>query len=111
MHRVSFYSKLRFITRTGTATLFIAEIQHFLRVTNAAAEVLRLAVCKVYPATYGLPGMRATQDILSASLGLGNQQEIETLAVDISELDTKLLTAKDDSKVYGIVYGNTSGMA
>ena len=35
----------------------------------------------------------------------------ETMAVDISALDTKLVTAKSGNKLYGMVYGNTSGMA
>ena len=113
--RVSYYSKLRFITRTGTENLFIAEIQYFLRVVNGDAEVLRLAVCKLYPATYGLSGMRTSEDIMSASLGsqLGTScaAAMKVLAVEVSELDTKLVTAKDDNKLYAVVYGNTSGMA
>ena len=32
-------------------------------------------------------------------------------AVDISELDTKLVTAVDGGKLYGMVYSNTSGLA
>ncbi|KAL0027879.1 hypothetical protein WJX77_012618 [Trebouxia sp. C0004] len=56
--RVSFYPKLRFITRHGSETLYIAET---------------------------------------------------VLAVDVSELDTKLVTAKEGDKLYGIVYKNTSG--
>ena len=32
-------------------------------------------------------------------------------AVDISELDTKLVTAVDGSKLYGMEYSNTSGLA
>ena len=31
-------------------------------------------------------------------------------AVDISELDTKLVTAVDVGKLYGMVYSNTSGL-
>lgn len=107
--RVSYYSKLRFITSTGTENLFIAQIQHFLRVVNGDAQVLRLAICKVFPATYGVPQMRSTQHIMSASLS--NKQAHQTLAVDISELDTKLVTAQTNNKLYGIVYGNTSGMS
>lgn len=42
---------------------------------------------------------------------LNNQAALEVLAVDISELDTKLVTAKEDSKLYGMVFCNTSGMA
>ncbi len=33
-----------------TESLFIAEIQQFLRGISVDAEVLRLAVCKLYPA-------------------------------------------------------------
>ena len=53
--------------------------------------------------------MRSTQDIMSASLG--NEQAHKFLAVDISELDTKSVTAQTNDKLYGIVYGNTSGMS
>ena len=110
---MSFYAKLRFITRNGTENLYIAESQQFLRVINGDADVLRLAVCKLYPAKYGIPGMHATQDIMTASLN--NQAALEVLAVDISELDTKLVTAKEDSnyklQLYGMVFCNTFGMA
>ncbi len=107
--RVSFYAKLRFISRHGTESLFIAEIQHFLRAVNGAADVLRLAVCKLYPATYGLPDMRSVEDIMTATLQ--GRQAQTVLAVDISEFDTKLVTAKEGNKLYGLVYKNTSGMA
>ena len=33
------------------------------------------------------------------------------MAVDVSPLDTMLVTAKENNKLYGMVYGNTSGMA
>ena len=36
---------------------------------------------------------------------------MEALAVEVSELNTKLVTAKHDSKLCSMVYGNTSGMA
>ncbi|DBA87963.1 TPA: hypothetical protein ACH3X1_004948 [Trebouxia sp. C0004] len=107
--RVSFYPKLRFITRHGSETLYIAEVQPFLRAVNGAADVLRLAVCKLYPARYGLPDMRSTEDIMTAKFQSQNAQTV--LAVDVSELDTKLVTAKEGDKLYGIVYKNTSGMA
>ena len=58
---VSFYAKLRFISRHGTETLYIAQILHFLRAVNGDGDVLRLAVCKLYAASYGLPNMRATK--------------------------------------------------
>lgn len=60
--------KLRFITRTGTQNLFMTEIQYFPRVVNGDGEVSRLAVCKLYPAKYGLPGLRGTKHVMSASL-------------------------------------------
>ena len=34
----------------------------------------------------------------------------EVRAVAISELDTKLVTAVEEGKLYGMVYGNTSGL-
>ena len=100
---MSFYAKLRFVSRHDTESLFIAEIEQFLRVINADAEVLRLAVCKLYPARYG-----STEDIMTSSLSSQAQQ---VLAVDISELDTKLVTGKEGSKLFGLVYKNTSGMS
>ncbi|DBA87950.1 TPA: hypothetical protein ACH3X1_004937 [Trebouxia sp. C0004] len=99
--RVSFYAKLRFVSRHDTESLFIAEIQHFLRVINADAEVLRLAVCKLYPARYG-----RVEDVMTASLSSRTQQ---VLAVDIS--DTKLVTATEGTKLFGLVYSKMSGMA
>ena len=101
--RVSFDAKLRFVSRHDTESLFIAEIQQFLRVVNADAEVLRLAVCKLHPAKYG-----RVEDVMTASLSSRTQQ---VLAVDISELDTKLVTATEGTKLFGLVYKKTSGMA
>ncbi|DBA87692.1 TPA: hypothetical protein ACH3X1_004699 [Trebouxia sp. C0004] len=95
--RVSFYAKLRFITRTGGEQLFIAEILHFLRAINPDGNVLRLAVCKVYAARY----RSSSTDIMSASLNTP-----KTLAVEVSELDTKLVTAKEGNTLYGMVYSN-----
>jgi len=45
---------------------------------------------------------------MTASLSSRTQQ---VLAVDISELDTKLVTATEGNKLFGLVYMNTSGMA
>ena len=106
---MSYYAKLRFISRHGKETLYIGQIQHFLRAVNGDGDVLRLAVCELYAASYGLPGMRATEDIMTASLQ--SSQPRRVLAVDISSLDTKLVTAKDDNKLFGLIYQNTSGMA
>jgi len=75
--RVSFYAKLRFVSWHDTESLFIAEVHHFLRGINADAEVLRLAVCKLYPARYG-----RAEDVMTASLSSRTQQ---VLAVGISE--------------------------
>lgn len=107
--RVSYYAKLRFASQTGRETLYIAKIQYFLRAVNAAGDILRLAVCELLAATYGLPGMRETEDIMTASLQ--GTQPPTVLAVDISLLDTKVVTGKDGNKLYGLVYKNTSGMA
>ncbi len=45
---------------------------------------------------------------MTASLSSRTQQ---VLAVDISELDTKLVTATEGTKLFGLVYKKTSGMA
>jgi len=74
-----------------------------LRVVNADAEVLRLAVCELYPARYG-----RAEDVMTASLSSRTQL---VSAVDISELDTKLVTATERNKLFGLVYKNLSGMA
>ena len=42
--------------------------------------------------------------------GSGRQAQT-VLAVDISELDTKLVSVKEGTKRYGNLYQNTSGMA
>ena len=101
--RGSFYAKLCFVSRHDTENLFIAEIQQFLRVVNADAEVLRLAVCKLHPAKYG-----RVEDVMTASLSSRTQQ---VLAGDTSELDTKVVTATEGTKLFGLVYKKTSGMA
>ncbi len=84
-------------------SLFIAEIQQFLWVINTDVEVLRLAVCKLYSARYG-----RGEGVMPASLSSRTQQ---VLAVDISELDTKLVTATEGTKLFGLVYKNKTGMA
>ncbi|DBA84749.1 TPA: hypothetical protein ACH3X1_005794 [Trebouxia sp. C0004] len=58
---------------------------------------------QLYPARYG-----RAEDVMTASLKSRTQQ---VLAVDISELDTKLVTATERNKLFGLVYKNTSGMA
>ena len=48
---------------------------------------------------------------LVSQQGISNATAMEVLAAGVSELDTKLVTAKHDNKIYAMVYGNTSGMA
>ena len=63
-----------------------------------------MLACKPY-ARYG-----RNEDVMTASLSSRTQQ---VLAVDISELDTKLVTATEGNSLFGLVYKNTrtSGMA
>ena len=111
--RVSCFAKPRPVNGRGVESLYIAEIHHFLRAINidinGAEDVLRLAVCKLYPAVYGLLGMPSSTEILSAAIR--RSQPHKVLAVDISQLDTKLVTAKEGNNLFGILYHNTSGMA
>ena len=55
--RVSLYAGLRFVNQHGTERLVsdsvLTESQQFLQLIKADAEVLRLAVCGLYPAEYG----------------------------------------------------------
>ena len=53
---------------------------------------------------YGLPDMCATEDIVPATLG---RQDPDVLAADILELDSKLVAARDGSKLYGLGYSST----
>jgi len=69
-YRVSFHAKLRFVSQTKRA----GSLLRFLRVINADAEVLRLAVCKLYPARYGR--------VMTVSLSSCTQQVV---AVDFSQ--------------------------
>ena len=94
--RVSFGVKLRFVHQTQRAS-------SQLWVNNAAAEVLSLAVCKLHPARYG-----TAEDVMTASLTSCTQQ---VLAVDILELDIKLVTALQGNKLFKLVYKNMSRMA
>jgi len=65
--------------------------------------VVRLAVCKLNPARYG-----RAEHVMTDGLSSCTQK---VLVVDISELDTKLVTATKGNKLFGLVYRNTSGMA
>ena len=61
-----------------------------------------------YGINYGLklPGRR---DIMTASLQSSQRRSV--LAMNIASLNTTLVTAKDDNKLYGLEYHNASGMA
>ena len=83
-----------------TESPFIAAV---LWVISADAEVLISAVCTLYPARYD-----KAENVMTASLSSRIQQ---VLAVDISELDTKLVTATEGNKLFGLVYKKISGMA
>ncbi len=100
--RVSHYAKVRFSTHTDREDLYVAAIQHVLRVVTDAGDIIRLAVCKLIPAKYG-----HCEDILTVKLASSMQQ---VLAMDIAELDTKLVTAVDNNRLFGLVYTNSSGM-
>ncbi len=89
---------LRFVSWHDTESLFTAENQQCLRVINADAEVLRLAVCKLNPAIYG-----RDEDVMTACLSSRTQQIL--IAV------TKLITTVERSTLSGLVYKNSSGMA
>ena len=101
--RVSFYAKLRFVSRHDAKSVFIAEIQQFLWVIITDVEVLRLAVCKLYSARYG-----RVEEVMTASLSSRTQQ---VLAFDISQLGTKLVKATEGAKLFGLVYRNKTGIA
>ena len=64
-----------------------------MQVTNADAEVLRLAVYELYPARQG-----RAEDVMTASLRSRTQS---LLAVHISELDRKLVTATEGTSCLG----------
>ena len=55
--------------------------------------------------------MKPTWNVMVAILGTAGKDWVyEVSTVDISQLDTKLVTGKDSSKLFGIVDRNTSGM-
>ena len=100
--RVSFSARLRFVSQHGTKRFVVIESQLFLQFIKADAEVLRLAVCRLYPAEYG-----RAEDVMTASL---NSQAQQMLAVGISELHTMLVTGKEGSTLFGLVNNTMSGM-
>ena len=81
---MSFYAKLRLVGRTHRA----CSLQHFLHVIRSAQV--------------------DSIELKTASLSSRTQQ---VLAIDISEMDTKLVTATEGNKLFGLVCKNTSGMA
>ena len=62
---------------------------------------------------------RASQDMTrhvnllacTMNASLQSSQRRSVLAMDMASLDTRLVTAKDDNKLYGLDYHNASGMA
>ena len=55
--------------------------------------------------------MKPTRDVMVATLSTAGEDRVyEVSTVDIAQLDTKLVAAKDSGKLFGIVYRNTSGM-
>ena len=89
--------------------MYTAEIIHFVRATNCVNDVLSLAVCKLWQARPAMQGEHACdqEDCIVARLS----GRAEVMAVDISALGAKWVTAKAGNKLYGMVYGTTSGMA
>ena len=81
--RVSFYARLRFVSQHGTKQFVVV------------AEVLRLIVCRQYPAECG-----RAEVVMTAS---ANSQAQQMLAVGISELHTMLVTGKEGSTLFGLV--------
>lgn len=101
-YRVSYFCKLRFIASTGAEHLHIAMVLNFIRATNADGLIKRLATCKL---------MRASQSIghlLKCTAGQQAAAGVDLVEVDM--LDEKLVTARRGGSLYGMPYGNTSGM-
>ena len=59
-----------------------------MQVTNADADMLRLAVCKVCHARYG-----RAENVMTASC-----------IQQVLAVDTKLVTAREGNKLFGLVY-------
>ena len=88
-------SKLSFVSQTQRAQPWL----QFAQAINADAEVLRVAVCNRCPARYG-----TAEDVMTASLSSCTQQ---VLAVNFSQLDTKLVTATERHQLSGLVQAKT----
>ena len=93
--------KLRFLTRHLNEQLYIAEVQSFLRVVKADGRTKRMAVCKLIRATESGGLLKATA---------ASQRAADTAVVEVDMVDCKLVTARDGGVLYGMTYGNTSGM-
>ena len=93
--------KLRLTNQRGRESLYIAEVQHFLRAVNGSGNVLRLGVCMLHVAQ----ASKHDSGMVRANLPSNDAQSqaVKVMAVDISELDTKLVTAKEGSKLFGMV--------
>lgn len=100
--RVSFRCKLRFLTRNENEQPFIAEVQHFVRATRPDGTVKRLAVCRLMKAAESAAGLLKVSSVQQAAR--------EVAMVEVDMIDCKLVTAESAGCLYGMVYGNTSGM-
>ena len=99
--RVSYLCKLRFLTRNLHEQLYIAEVLSFLRVVKTDGATKRMAVCKLFKATESGGLLKATA---------ASQRAADTAIVEVDMVDCKLVTARDDGVLYGMTYGNTSGI-
>ena len=98
---MSFFCQQRFTTSTGREHSYIAEIRSFVRAANGTGAILRLAVCRLMKATL-------TGGMLKVAPGQLASNDIRMVAIDM--IDFKLVTAWEANTLYGIPYGNTSGM-
>ena len=63
------------------------------------------------PARFALPKMKPSRDAMGASLApVARIGCMKSQLWTSSEVDTKLVTAKDGGKLFGIIYRNTFGM-
>ena len=99
--RLSYFVKLRHQTSQGAEVLYIAKILHFVKATNSEGASKRLAACQLFQAS--LQG-----EVRKASVA---RPMAETFMIEIDLLDAKLVTARHGTSIWGMLYGNTSGMA
>lgn len=102
---MSIDAQLPVIASAGTEKLFVSETLLFLWEINQESDGMRLIICKLYPSKY-TRHHASVQDMTTTITS-----EPEVLAVEVSALDTKLVTVVHDNGVFGMVYHNTSGMA